>query len=52
MNLKKSLKQNRCKLSTEVIFKFKLMRRNTDFFSGRDLKSTYNNPHYKTNTLA
>ena len=52
MRLKKSLEQNRCILSTEVNFKFKLMRRYAILFLERDLKSTYNNPHSKTNTLA
>ena len=35
----KSLEQNRCRLSTVVISKFKLMRRYVDFFLERDLKS-------------
>ena len=34
-----NLEQNRCRLSTEVNFKFKLMRRYAIFFLERDLKS-------------
>ncbi len=52
MNCFKSFVQIQCELSAKLKQKCKWGKSNVDYFFKRDLKSTYNNPHYKTNTLA